>query len=145
MKKIQVKRMVLETYFFATIILATVFMVAGFRSETPHPKWLIIVAGGLFLSLGLIMQTDGIEREVNYQVIRNEFDQNRVQDLNVTSEILQANSTNDVPPVGVKFDKGLWIIAKLFEFVLGWGNILIGFFLMVTGYMREFKEGRRNE
>ncbi|KKN67119.1 hypothetical protein LCGC14_0464660 [marine sediment metagenome] len=133
--------MVLETYFFAGIIIASVFMIAGFRSTTPHPKWLIISAGAIFLVLGLLIQTDGIDREVNYTLIRNEFDQNRVSDINVTTEIIRADASNEIPPVGVRFDKGLWMISQLFQYILGWGNILIGFFLMVTGYMREFKEG----
>ncbi len=132
--------MVLETYFFVGIFLASVFMVAGFLSSTPHPKWLIISAGAIFLIFGLIIQTDGIEREVNFTIIRDEFDQNRVKDVNVTTEIIRADVSNETPPAGVRFDKGLWLLSQVLIYILGWGNILLGFFLMVTGYMAVFRE-----
>ena len=136
--------MVLETYFFVGIVVASVFMVAGFLSSTPHPKWLIISAGAIFLIFGLIIQSDGIEREINYTVIRDEFDQNRVKDLNVTIEVIRADVSNDIPPAGVRFDKGLWLLSQLLIYILGWGNILLGFFLMVTGYMEVFREREVN-
>lgn len=137
------RTMVLETYFFASLVLGSIFLIFGLQSDNVNMRWLVLAGGTIFLLSGLMTQTDGIDREVNWNVVRNNFDQNRVQDLNIATQTLLASTDSSVPPAGVRFDSGLWMFAKFLEFVLGWGAILLAVALLATGYWNNYNDMRR--
>ncbi len=101
----------LEFYYFLVLAFAIVLFIGGIATKRGE---FLALAGIFFVIAGLVPQTEGIEREINYQIIRNEFDDNRVKDLNISSQLLFASNSNEAPSAGTKNDKGLWMLAQVF-------------------------------
>ena len=121
--------MVLESFWLGAAAVSLLFVFIGWRAETSLGRSFLMWGGLVFILLGLILFTDGIEREVNYTFDRDPFDNNRVTDVNVSTTTYLASPLTTPPPSGVKFDFGLWIISQIVYYIFGWVVFLYGFYL----------------
>ncbi len=125
--------MAFEVYFVAAVALAALFLIVGWRAETALGRSFLLWGGLIFVLLGITMEVDGIDREVNWRTFRDPLDQNRITDINVTTIKFLPSVATTPPPAGVQFDSSLFIIQQVFLYILGaimaaWG--LYSFALM---------------
>lgn len=134
--------MVFETYWLGAGLVATVFIILGWQSKTSLGRSFLIWGGLVFILLGLMAQTEGIDREVNWDVGRNVYDNNRVSDINVSSVKYFASADTTSPATGTQNDFGLYIISQIMYFIFGWIIALYGFYLTFSlAWQERFGKG----
>ncbi len=100
----------LEVFFYLLFILGSVLTAWGFREFSPA---IILLAGIVLFSVGLMVMVQGIEREINTQLTKVS-DSPQVWDANVTTVIRTVDNDLSVEIIANILFYGafvLWIVA----------------------------------
>lgn len=119
------------------MIVALILLIAGVVTKFGP---FLMFGGLLFLLMGLL-GFSGIEREVDWDVLRNEADQNRVQRLDTATETIIGSPSTETPPPNTRFDIGVWYVSWIF-LIGGLFTTLFSFFL-IGQWIDEFFARRR--
>ena len=121
--------MILETYYFLSLLLSVILLITGITLRFPP---LLLVAGVLMVLPGIMGFSDGVGIPIDYNIERNELDQNRVEAIKSDTLIVFGSLSNETPPAGTLFDAGLWWLSWIF-IIFGLSEILFGLTFTIKG------------
>ncbi len=101
----------LEVFFYLLFILGIVLTAWGFKSFSPA---ILVLAGIVIFSVGLMVMVQGIEREINTTITKVATTPNQVWDANVSTVIRTVDNDLSVEIIANILFYGsfvLWIVA----------------------------------
>ncbi len=130
--------MILETYYFIFVFLAIILILAGHVTKFPP----MLLLGSVMLITSGMLGFSGIEREISWDVNRNDLDQNRVSSLTPFTQLTIGSTSLEPANSAVRFELGLFVFSWIF--IVSGMIGLVGSLISSVQLLGDFARGDRD-